>query len=79
MRKAPPFGWEDFARFYAEAAYKIEKRKRINLLKPNSIMDMLMDNFRAPRGPVINDEYVAASDTDRFSVSNVKGYSCVFP
>ena len=30
----------DFEAFYAEAeaAYKIEKRKRVNLLKPNSIM-----------------------------------------
>ena len=56
----------DFERLYAEAeaAYKVEKKKRINILKPNSIMDMLMENFRAPCGPVIDDGYVAASDTD---------------
>ena len=56
----------DFERLYAEAeaAYKVEKKKRINILKPNSIMDMLMENFRAPCGPVIDDNYVAASDTD---------------
>ena len=56
----------DFERLYAEAeaAYKVEKKKRINILKPNSIMDMLMENFRAPCGPKIDDNYVAASDTD---------------
>jgi len=56
----------DFERLYAEAeaAYKVEKKKRINILKPNSIMDMLMEDFRAPCGPVIDDGYVAASDTD---------------
>ena len=33
----------DFETFYAEAeaAYRIEKRKRVNLLKPGSIMQML--------------------------------------
>ena len=56
----------DFERLYveAEAAYKVEKKKRINILKPNSIMDMLMEDFRAPCGPVIDDSYVAASNTD---------------
>jgi len=56
----------DFEQNYkdAEAAYKIEKKKRINLLKPNSIMEMLFDNFRAPIGQPITDEIVAASDTD---------------
>ena len=56
----------DFEQFYqeAEAAYKAEKKKRINILKPNSIMDMLFDNFRAPCGPSIDDHYVAASATD---------------
>ena len=55
----------DFEAFYAEAeaAYKIEKRKRVNLLKPNSIMQMLFDNFRTPAGPAISDEYLS-SDTD---------------
>ena len=60
-------GWiESFRQFYkdAEAAYKIEKRKRINLLKPNSIMEMLFDNFRTPAGPIISEEMIAESDTD---------------
>ena len=48
----------------AEAAYKVEKMKRINLLKLDSIMQMLFDNFRAPVGRPITDEDVAASDTD---------------
>ena len=51
---------------YAEEveAYKIEKRKRLNILKPNSIMQMLFDNFRSPGGPAITEVDVAASDTD---------------
>ena len=48
----------------AEAAYKIEKKKRVNLLKPNSIMEMLFDNFRAPLGRPITVEDVKNSDTD---------------
>ena len=56
----------DFEKGYAEAeaAYKIEKKKRVNLLKPNTIMQMLFDNFRAPVGRAITMEDVAASDTD---------------
>ena len=60
-------GWIDaFQQFYkeAEAAYNIEKRKRVNLLKRNSIMEMLFDNFRTPAGPAISEEMIAASDTD---------------
>ncbi len=55
----------DFERFYteAEAAYKIEKRKRLNLFKLNEIMQMLFDNFRIPAGPAITDKYLTA-DTD---------------
>lgn len=48
----------------AEAAYKEEKKKRVNFLKFGSIMNMLFDNFRAPVGPAITEEDVAASDTD---------------
>ena len=56
----------EFEKFYAEAeaAYKIEKRKRVNLLKPNSIMQMLFDNFRTPSGPAITDEHIRRSGTD---------------
>jgi len=57
---------EDFEKGYAEAeaAYQIEKKKRVNLLKPNTIMQMLFDNFRAPVGRAITEEDVAASGTD---------------
>ena len=56
----------DFEKGYAEAeaAYKIEKKKRVNLLKPNTIMQMLFDNFRAPVGRPITEQDVTASDTD---------------
>ena len=55
----------DFEVFYteAEAAYKVEKRKRLNLLKLQDIMQMLFDNFRTPAGPAITGEYLT-SDTD---------------
>ena len=57
---------EEFEKSYAEAqaAYQTEKKKRVNLLKPNTIMDMLFDNFRAPVGRAITLEDVASSDTD---------------
>ena len=57
---------EDFQRGYreAEAAYKIEKRKRVNLLKLDSIMNMLFDNFRLPAGRMMTQEDVVKSDTD---------------
>ena len=56
----------DFETGYAEAeaAYKIEKKKRVNLLKPNSIMEMLFDNFRAPVGRPVSVEDVRCSETD---------------
>ena len=55
-----------FAAYYeqAKAAYQIEKRKRINIFKMDSIMQMLFDNFRLPAGPAITEAQVAESDTD---------------
>ena len=57
---------EDYERGYADAlaAYKMEKKKRINLLKLDSIMDMLFDNFRTPCGRPITMQDVRDSDTD---------------
>ena len=57
---------EDYEAGYdtAEKAYQIEKKKRINLLKLDSIMQMLFDNFRPPVGRPVTVEDVAASDTD---------------
>ena len=56
----------DFGSLYArkKAEHDMEKKKQINLLKPNSIMSMLFDNFRAPVGPEITDDYVNRSGTD---------------
>ncbi len=56
----------DFQRSYdeARAAYKEEKKKRVNILKLGSLMNMLLDDFRAPLGRDITDEEVAKSDTD---------------
>ncbi len=48
----------------ALAAYKLEKKKRVNILKPKSIMAMLFDNFRAPAGRPITPEDIAQSATD---------------
>ena len=58
--------WIDaFEAFYekAKAAYQVEKRKRLNLLKLSSIMQMLFDNFRLPAGPAITEEYLS-KETD---------------
>ena len=48
----------------AEAAYKEEKKKRINLLKLDTIMNMLFDNFRIPCGRAITEQDLIESDTD---------------
>ena len=52
----------DFAQ--AQADYRAEKRKKMNLLHPSSIMDMLADNFRFPAGRAIHQQDVADSGTD---------------
>ena len=56
----------DFESGYRNAyeAYKEEKRKRINLLKLNDIMQMLFDNFHGHAGRPISEEDVVSSDTD---------------
>ena len=48
----------------AEQAYMEEKKKRVNLLKPNAIMEMLFDNFRAPVGRPITQKDVEGSGTN---------------
>ena len=48
----------------AQKAYKQEKKKRVNILKLDSIMQMFFDNFRLPAGRAITEEDVTASDTD---------------
>ena len=55
-----------FERDYAqaEAAYKEEKKKRVNILKLGSLMQMMLDDFRAPIGAPITDADVEASGTD---------------
>lgn len=57
---------EQFEKDYAiaEAAYKVEKRKRVNILNIGSLMQMMLDDFRAPIGAPLTDADVAASDTD---------------
>lgn len=57
---------EDYHTGYkeAEAAYQIEKRKRVNILKLDTVMNMLFDNFRAPCGRSITEEDVSSSATD---------------
>ena len=49
---------DDYETGYADAyaAYKQEKKKRVNLLKMDTIMQMLFDNFRMPAGRPITEE-----------------------
>ena len=53
---------KDYAQ--AEAAYREEKKKRVNILKLGSLMQMMLDDFRAPVGAPVTDADVEASDTD---------------
>lgn len=48
----------------ARQAYREEKRKRLNIFKPRSVMDILFENFRTPAGRPITPEDVNLSDTD---------------
>lgn len=48
----------------AEAQYREEKRKRVNVLMVGSLMNMLLDDFRAPVGRALTEADVTASDTD---------------
>ena len=56
----------DYRKIYsqAEEAYKQEKKKRIKLFQPSSIMQMLLENFRAPCGRPITRQDILDSDTD---------------
>ena len=48
----------------AQEEYREEKKKRVNILKMDSIMQMLFDNFQAPVDLPVTDADVAASGTD---------------
>ena len=63
---------EDFERHYkeSEAAYKEEKKKRVNLLKMSSIMNMLFDNFRPPVGREITESDIISSDKNNQQENN---------
>ena len=63
----------DYETFYekAHAAYREEKKKRLNFLKVSSIMDMLFDNFRLPVGPAITE--VADTDSCVYVLSRQAG------
>lgn len=56
----------DFEAIYREAraAYTEEKRRRVSLLRPNSIMEMLGDHFPIPSGRAITQADVDAGGTD---------------
>jgi len=64
-----------FAEYYkkAEAEYKVEKRKRINIFKMDSIMQMLFDNFRLPAGPVITEDDLGDTDQCVYVLSRQAG------
>ena len=57
---------QDFEDQYAKAlaAYKEEKKKRVNILKLGALMNMLKDDFRAPIGRKVTKEEVEAGGTD---------------
>ncbi len=57
---------EDFRREYEreKARSQREKKKRVNLLKPDTITEMLSDGFRAPAGRAITPEDVSSGGAD---------------
>ena len=57
---------ETFAEDYTKKAeeYWKEKRRRMNILKLDSIIEIFKDDFRRPSGPVITEADVEKSDTD---------------
>jgi len=55
--------YEDFY-IQAQKAEMEERKKRINLLKPNTFMELIACNFRAPAGPAITQADVEESHTD---------------
>ena len=63
----------EFERLYREAekAYKEEKKKRVNIFKMESIMQMLFDNFRAPIGLPITE--LGDTDTAIYVISRQAG------
>ncbi len=71
---------QDFEENYrlSLAAYQEEKKKRINLLKLNDIMQMLFDNFTPPLGRQITEEDVKNSQTDTciYVLSRQAGEGC---
>ena len=48
----------------AQEEYKEEKKKRVNIFKMDTIMQMLFDNFQAPVDLPVTQADVAASGTD---------------
>ena len=64
-----------FADYYkkAEAEYKAEKRKRVNIFKMDDIMQMLFDNFRLPAGPAITEDGLGDTDQCVYVVSRQAG------
>ncbi len=64
---------QDYEAFYKIALeeYRQEKKKRLNFLKPSSIMDMLWENFRLPAGPKIAE--VMDTDTCLYVLSRQAG------
>ena len=64
---------DDYEVFYekAHAAYREEKKKRLNFLKISSIMDMLFENYRLPAGPAITE--VADTDSCVYVLSRQAG------
>ncbi len=55
---------EEFEKDYASARAAYKKAKRMSIFKPNKIMELMADDFRAPDGPAITRERIEKSGTD---------------
>ena len=54
----------EFEEEYAGAKVAYQKAKRMSIFKPNKIMELMADDFKAPDGPTITKERVQKSGTD---------------
>lgn len=56
---------EAFEENYRQAKETYQKEKIQKIFKPNQVMELMADDFRAPTGPVIDENWVKQSGTDQ--------------
>ncbi len=55
---------ETFEGEYAAAKTAYKKAKRLSIFNPKAVMELMSDDFKAPNGPVITEDWIKQSGTD---------------